>query len=297
VPRDEPLFILGAPRSGTSLVYKALCLHPHSAFISNWVRRYPAVPQLAAAYRIARRPSRLRRDAWFADGSNAYVYGRTRSRRERAFPTPVEGEPLFRRHGYTSPAEAPRPDRLAASCQSIARYAGGSTFVSKRIANNRRVPLLDAAFPRARYLVVVRDGRAVSASLARVDWWDDTELWWWNGGTPRDWARTGRHPMEACARHWVAEVRAVESGLVGIESSRVRQVSYETLVADLVGELDAIRSFAGFAHDPAWLREVEALSSHSESSWRRRLTDDDLASIEGTVGQELEARGYGLVTS
>ncbi|MBV9253816.1 MAG: sulfotransferase, partial [Actinobacteria bacterium] len=38
---EQPLFLVGAPRSGTSLLYKALCLHPDAAYISNWVNRFP----------------------------------------------------------------------------------------------------------------------------------------------------------------------------------------------------------------------------------------------------------------
>jgi hypothetical protein len=30
-----PLFLVGVPRSGTTLLYKLLCLHPDVAYISN----------------------------------------------------------------------------------------------------------------------------------------------------------------------------------------------------------------------------------------------------------------------
>ena len=35
------VFILGPARSGTTLLYKGLCLHPEIAFISNWSARFP----------------------------------------------------------------------------------------------------------------------------------------------------------------------------------------------------------------------------------------------------------------
>src|SRR5436305_4693409 len=93
------VFLVGAPRSGTSLVYKALCLHPEVAYISNWVRRAPAVPQLAVLNRAAAHLPEQRLRAWFGGGDNAYVYGRRRPLWERAFPMPVEGEPLYARAG------------------------------------------------------------------------------------------------------------------------------------------------------------------------------------------------------
>src|SRR6266542_3077460 len=131
-PDLAPLFIVGAPRSGTSLLYKLLCLHPRAAWISNWGRRAPGQPALAMLNRLAPRLPATRRRAWFgADGGNAYVYGR------------------------------PRP--------------------------------LVEAFPRARFVNLIRDGRAVAYSLSRVDWWEDGVVWWY-GQTPRRWREEGRDP-------------------------------------------------------------------------------------------------------
>ena len=57
------MFLIGAARSGTTLLYKALCLRGDSAYISNWVRRAPAAPQLAVLNRVARRFPEMRRRA------------------------------------------------------------------------------------------------------------------------------------------------------------------------------------------------------------------------------------------
>src|SRR6266542_5558719 len=95
-----PLFIVGAPRSGTSLLYKLLCLHPRAAWISNWARRAPGVPAVVLLNRLAPRMPATRRRTWFgSDGASAYVYGRPRALVERLFPMPVEGEPVYRHCG------------------------------------------------------------------------------------------------------------------------------------------------------------------------------------------------------
>ena len=36
-----PVFLIGAPRSGTSLLYKCLALHGSSSYISNYNERLP----------------------------------------------------------------------------------------------------------------------------------------------------------------------------------------------------------------------------------------------------------------
>jgi len=47
-----PLFLVGVPRSGTTLLYKLLCLHPEVAYISHWMRIAPGVPALALVNRL-----------------------------------------------------------------------------------------------------------------------------------------------------------------------------------------------------------------------------------------------------
>src|SRR6202035_2477728 len=102
----------------------------------------------------------------------------------------VEGEPLFRHCGMVqfeweheaTPLEQQKA--LRRSFSAIRRSSGAVVVVNKRIANNRRIPQLLAAFPDARFVSIVRDGRAVAYSLSRVDWWDDDIVWWY-GGTPR----------------------------------------------------------------------------------------------------------------
>jgi hypothetical protein len=254
------LFILGAPRSGTSLLYRALALHPDAAWISNYTRRVPAFPELAVLNRMARLLPEARRQVWFgSDGDNAYRYGGGRSLLERLFPQPVEGEPVFeRRHvlqGMDGTACTSGQLRLRSDLDRISRASGGRVVVSKRIGHNRRIGLLAEVFPDARFLVVSRDGRAVARSLVAVDWWPDTHIWWF-GGTPRQWVRCGGDELELAARHWVREIQVIEAGLARIPGSRVARTTYEQLVETPYDVLRETASFAGLRPDSRWQDEL-----------------------------------------
>lgn len=264
---EGPVFVLGAPRSGTSLVYRCLALHPSSAWISNYVRRAPWFPELAVLNRVAARAPRSRARAWFgSEGADAYRYGQRRGARERGFPQPVEGEPVFSRRGLTPVVEgsadasaARAANALASDFARLRRASGGLVVVSKRIDHNRRVTELAAVFPRARFVVVTRDGRAVARSLRRVDWWPDFLVWWF-GGTPRDWERDGGDAVELAARHWVREVESIETAVSGLSPDRVHHLRYEDLVAAPASRLGGLAAFAGL--DPAseqWLRDLGAV--------------------------------------
>lgn len=300
MPEAKPsaTFLLGAARSGTSLLYKVLCLHPEAAYFNNWSRRLPRHPSAAVTNRVARHGGGVRRAVWFGDGSNAYVYARRRHLAERLFPMPVEGEPVFAACGIPEMGQ-PTGDTgtaeraLRRHVTGVVRWGGGAVFLNKRIANNRRIDLLDRAFPTARFVVITRDGRAVATSLSRVDWWPHSVVWWY-GGTPAAWEREGGDPWELCARNWVEEVRAIDGGLEGVDPGRVLRLTYEEFIADPQGRVADVAAFAGLRRDRRWEEEVAMLSyPNRNETWRQRLDPDVVARIEAVQAPELEQRGYG----
>jgi Sulfotransferase family len=289
-------FIVGPARSGTSLLYKTMCLHPDVAYISNWVARFGWSP-LAALDRLPRVfPAHARR-FWFGEDSNAYRYGRSRSLIERLFPTPVEGEPVYLRAGVARPG-GPIPSRqnpvvsLPVAFDAIRKIAGGSCIVSKRIANNLRIPLLAEVFPDARFVVLVRDGRAVAASLSKVDWWEDSYVWWY-GGTPRRWRAEGRDPWEICARNWVEELASISEGLRSVPTDQVLRLRYEDLVIDPVATLLRVADFLGIPRDRRWRDGLAELAFPDRSDrWRDGL-DPSVVQLVTTIQEtQLDELGY-----
>ena len=290
------LFVLGAPRSGTSALYKALCLHPDAAWLSNWERRAPSVSALAVIDRLAGAAPRWRRRVWFgADGASAYAYGRARGAFDRVFPQPVEGEPVFAAAGVPAVADTavatPRQLRLRRDLARRQRYGGGRVFVSKRIAHNTRIPLLRAIFPEGRFVVITRDGRAVASSLSRVDWWEESPLWWYDG-SPQSWRDSGGDPMELCARAWVEEVAAIERGLSEVPEEQVLRLTYEDLVRTPETILRQIADFSGLGRSPRWDEALARVRFPDQNdAWRGRL-GDAIALVERVQGHQLRRLGY-----
>jgi hypothetical protein len=293
-----PAFLVGAARSGTSLLYRLLCLHPDAAYISNWVARYPRHRWLAALNRLPRALPSIQRRAWFGEDSNAYVYGRRRPLVSRAFPAPHEGEAVYAGSGFDPLAGSTgaRPDQarsLRAATADIQRFGGGRVFLSKRIANNRRIPALVQTFPAARFVEIVRDGRAVAYSLSRVDWWETSPVSWF-GGTPAEWRARGGDPWELCARNWVEELRQVRDGLLSVPDDQVLRLRYEDFVADPPAHLDEIARFTGLGPSESWSRAVKTLEyPNRNEAWRGALDADTIARITAFQRPELEELGYG----
>jgi len=145
-------------------------------------------------------------------------------------------------------------------------------------------------FPSARFVHLIRDGRDVACSLARVPWYEGSIV-----RMASDWKKSVR--------------RARRSGLGRDDYLEVR---YEDLVTDTVptlhrvcSHLDVIWADSMLAyprrlddklpsHRKAWhQRTREGVSSDRIGIWRREMTAVDLWNFERVAGDLLEELGYG----
>lgn len=288
-------FLIGAGRSGTTLLYKLLCLHPDVAYVSNFENRLRWLPA-GLATRFDPTDIAAKRNSWFRPSGNAYF--ERRSPLERLVPMPVEGERFFAACGMPL---NPAPDfrlpeksvaRLRNRVNAIARAANAGVFLSKRTANNRRIPQLEATFPEARYVHLVRDGRDVSRSLSRVDWWHD-HLLWWDGRTPRELERDGEAPLAICARNWVREVDEIRRGFASVAPERIIETSYEALVANPRQTIDKIVRFLGLTHSPAFDAAVDSVTLRERNkAWASEWSQSDVDRVMAEAGPTLTALGY-----
>jgi omega-hydroxy-beta-dihydromenaquinone-9 sulfotransferase len=290
-------FLIGAGRSGTTLLYKLLCLHPQVAYISNLEHRMPWLPASATGrLRLRRYASKLRH--WFHDQGNAYMVQRPVLM--RLAPVPVEGEAVYARCGiplYPEPGYQPderSATRLRTRFSTLRQAADARVLVSKRTANNRRIAALHSIFPGARFVSLMRDGREVAASLSRVDWWNDTPLWWDpTRRTPAEAVAQGEDLLRLCARNWVEETEEIARGFAGVPESRVLSVRYEELVATPIEQMRRVLTFLDLEHrlDYEWALKTLKLG-HQSPSWRTAWSSQQAELVRREQSEHLTRSGY-----
>jgi len=215
-------------------------------------------------------------------------------------PVPVEGESVYAYCGIPtfpgaewqiSTAQIRRLRKVFSGIQCAQRAA---VLVTKRTANNRRIPQLIKAFPDARYLNVIRDGRAVAVSLLKVHWWNEHQVWWLDRKTPAQWVREGGNPLELAAKNWVEEVGEIDRGLAGVPAGRVLEVRYEELQLEPRVTLGRMAEFLGLECKQKWLEAAASVpfAKPRQSSSKTRLEPKDQELIRSVQGPLLQRFGY-----
>ncbi|MFO1468553.1 MAG: sulfotransferase [Steroidobacteraceae bacterium] len=292
---NQVAFLVGAGRSGTTLLYKLLCLHPRIAYISNYENRLSWFPDGLAPRLVANRID-AKLQTWFNKGGNAYFINRPWLK--KLFPTPVEGEPIYEACGIRLFPEAGElPDEAAAQAlrrrfERIRRRAGGAVFLSKRTANNRRIAQLAQVFPAARYVHLIRDGRDVAHSLSAVEWWDGHTVWW-DGRTPVEMEQAGEQRLAICARNWVREMQELRPQLAGLEPGRLLTLSFEDLLRQPLVHLERLVRFLGLEFTASYRAAIESLELRPvRPKWNEEWNERELGQVMHEAGPLLNDLGY-----
>ena len=270
-----------------------------------------AVLHLRTARRLARRggPS-LRERLGPLDERLVFVVGSPRSG-TTFLGRSIGSLPGFVDLGEVAPHKASVPELVALSTEVAARRIRRTLAVARRLGlvgglrgveqTPETVFVAEAAalaFPSARFVHIVRDGRDVACSLLDRGWLsqgrgggDDAGLPY--GAEPRFWVEPDRveefrttSDARRAAWAWRAYVQAARS-----LHERAHEIRYERMVADP----DAVAAeLAVFLDAPASELARALRGAHDESvgRFRRDLTPEQLADVESEAGKLLAELSY-----
>lgn len=158
-------------------------------------------------------------------------------------------------------------------------HTGAKVWLEHAPTAPKGLLLLAERFPEAKFVHLVRDGRAVAASQRS------------SRGAQPALVRLGRSWRDDVKRGLEAETR--------LGSERCRRIGYEALLTGAAGVLATVARFIdvpsqGFDEGAASLGRD--YTQHLEA-WRRQLSDHDVQRFEDLGGEALTALGYPLAFS
>jgi hypothetical protein len=177
-------------------------------------------------------------------------------------------DPPLTEHDVTEEEHARLRNVMAAHVQ----WQGAKRFVNKNTRNTRRIEYLNAMFPDALFIHIVRDPRAAAASLLKVDWWPELRVWCQDNVTPGEWAEQGKDPTILAAILWREENRFVLDRRT-IFGDRYLRMSYENLVRDPWGIMEKILVHCGLETNEDFERFVDRYTIRDMNyKFRQQLT-------------------------
>ena len=207
------------------------------------------------------------------------------------------------------------------------RGRGGSRFCEKTPSNCLRIPFMHAVFPEGKFVLLIRDGRAVFRSTDEIqskgaDWnriWDriresswrelpaylDRIPWIWRkligrrldfwGVRPPGWQEWPKQltPAQIIARQWADSVTIAYTAFHELPTNQRLLMRYEDLASDPHRELSRLAEFAEIESadvlNEAGARTVRA---GTNQKWRDELSPELLDEIKPILLPTLERLGY-----
>jgi Sulfotransferase family len=286
------VFVLGTGRCGSSLVAEVLCRHPGVGFVSNLDDRF-SIHQLGS---------------WTGRLYRRLPASTTQKGRLRYAPS----EAYRALDREVSPLLSRPPRDLVASDVTHTLERRFRDFFVERARSQRsammmhkftgwpRAGFISAVFPKARFIHIVRDGRAVANSWLQMPWWlgyKGPEQWQWGPLTPEQaevWDRSGRSFVVLAGLLWQTLIDAHVQARAAVAPDAWLEIRYEDINAQ---PRDAFASMLAFCGLP-WHAEFErgyalhTFKSMRTDAYRRDLTPSDVALLTQTLERSLNAHGY-----
>lgn len=154
-------------------------------------------------------------------------------------------------------------------------------------------------FPDAKFIHLVRDGRAVANSLLNTRFWDG---WrgppnWRLGDIPEEmrliWEESGRSFVVLAGIEWMILIDAVEKGKRSVPAGQFLEVKYEDLVSRPTEVMQKVVEFSELHWYEKFAAEIERFSLQNMNyKWKHDLTENQRMQLEKVLESHLQRLGY-----
>ena len=302
-------FVLGTGRCGSTLIAELVARHPDVGFVSN-VDDKLARLNLKGRWNNALFAMSSERDPSlrpFRDRRRLVEPGRIRV-------APSEGWSVLERQVsgiFPQPTRDLTADdampwlqqRIRDFFDSRAQAQGKPVFMH-HLTGWPRSGLLAATYPEARFVNVVRDGRAVANSWLQMGWWDGYQGpdRWYLGPLPEayrlEWEESGRSFVVLAGLGWKLLMDAIEEARAKVPDEQWLDLRLEDFMEDPRGQTRILLDFLGLE----WTPRFEAgfarhtFQASRGQAWRRDLSPNQVRRLEAAIAKPLLAHGYELTT-
>jgi len=264
----NPIFIVGAPRSGTNIFYRTLAKHPDLAWISNITKKFPSslfLTRLIMRFRNDHRPTEANNVWQKFIGSADESMGRD------------DVTPAARKF-------------LHAVVQNNLQLFKKCRFLNKCPGNSVRLEYLKEIFPDAIFIHLIRDGRAAAFSIMHSRLKHSGAYW---SVKPPGWQGLMELPLiEASALQWKMIVEYVMQSAKKLPRHQYLEIKYEDFVTEPQKIFEIVGATCNLKWDANLLQTIVGDLDNRNYKWQANLPDQDKKKLNLLLGGFLRQLGY-----
>jgi hypothetical protein len=265
----KPVFIIGAPGSGTTLMYDTLCTHRDLAYVTlNMLR--------AGIHKHGR---------FVGDSRTALFKMQTLLHRDQASNVPHEANAFWLRYfgTYNYMTENDFVPEMATyyrkNVLAVQNLWKRPRFINKNLQHCVRVRILDRIFPDAKFIHIIRDGRAVAYSIMNKKGEANPTMFLLSlKKILGDRHRPNRSELFNYGRAW-SELVKMARGASAFGPGRYYELRYEDLISQPHDELKKVADFC----ELDWYKEFEKnipKTSNMNTKWKQKADDSQKSDLE-----------------
>jgi hypothetical protein len=281
---EKPIFILGCGRSGSSIYHKILSNHPNVVWLTRLCSKYPDIPS---------------KNRYLFKLIDLPMFGKYLSRKFG----PGEYYDFWEWHckGFRQPFRDLSASDLTNKSKANIRRVMAELITPKRprllikITGWPRIGFLQQIFKNARFIHIIRDGRAVANSLINVDFW-----WGWRGPKnwrwgelsviqKAEWEKHERSFIALSAIQWKIIMDSFEAAKLHMNEKQFLEVKYEDLCKDPLGTIRSTTDFCDLAWSERFATSVKSTKlKNTNYKWKNELTNYQKDTLEQILCNHLK---------
>lgn len=282
------IFIIGKSRSGKTLLGNLIALHKDTYWFSNISDKFVNISFLPMIHRIWDLPILGRKIKKCIINGNLPNF----------IPKPSEGSNIY--HNYCKfeysrwTTEKDLNPHQASSftkvIQNHRRATKKSCFINDQSANLQRIRQIATIFPGAKFIHVIRDGRAVANEIIKTSWWKANKIWWY-GDCPETWEKYCRDPIVIAGLDWKYSIQVILNNRAFL-GNRYFEVKYEGLTIDTKNSVYNILKFCGLPWYDNYSKFIPAKIQNNNYRYKQELSQDQINKLNYELGDLLTYLGY-----
>jgi len=286
-------FIVGTGRCGSTLLHEIIAKHKDASFISNIEEKHGRLGFLGKWGNGFYRNNHL---AITRAGANRFA--------------PSEGYRLIARNVspiYVRPCRDLTSEDVSPWMkkrfydffeQRYRKY--NKPVLTHKYTGWSRIGFFSTIFPEAKFVHIVRDGRAVASSWLQMKWWggyEGPENWFWGALTEdqkQEWQNSNYSFATLAGLSWKILADSYDKSSTMLDQERYMTVRYEDFLKEPAVQLKKILQFS----ELEWTDDFEGqfnkfnIRSSRKSAFEKDLSPTQLDELEKCISSKLTEYGY-----